>query len=320
MKISVIVPIYNCAEFLPACLDSILGQTFRNLEVILINDGSSDASPQICEYYAELDERIHVIHQKNQGVSNARNQGLKHATGELISFIDSDDTLDSDMYELLVRFMNENDADISHCGYKHIVGEEVRLVHDTKRVVIQDQEQSLKCLVGSQMFVGSLWNKLYRKELLTGINFRESLKINEDILFNFEAFKKARKSVFADYAKYNYIAHKNSSACFVTPNEKKLSDACAVNKNIYEQLKTSELKDIAAERYLRSLSGYYRFCVDSKSDKCAQIATIIQSVSQNTERMGKNMRITVLLIRFCPWLYRIIYSIYDKVRKSNWEV
>lgn len=320
MKISVIVPIYNCERYLPECLKSIVNQSYKNLEIILVDDGSTDESSRICDEYALVDKRIKVIRQENKGVSAARNKGLEYATGELISFIDSDDTLDEDMYELLVRLLLEKEADVVHCGYKHIVGTEIRLVHDTKCIEVQDKEQALQCLIGGRLFVGSLWNKLYRREILDGIIFREDLKINEDILYNFEVFQKANKSVFADYAKYNYIAHKDSSACFVTPNERKLKDACVVNRFIYTRVKNSNIFDLACERYLRSLSGYYRYCMNNNKSECSNIAEIMWDVYKETKKIGKNIKITVWLIHTCPKLYGLIYLLYDKVRKPNWEV
>lgn len=143
-KISVIIPVYNSEKFLDACIDSIVKQTYQNFEIILVDDGSTDDSPSLCDQYAAQDKRIKVIHQDNQGVSAARNNGLDLATGDLVSFIDSDDTLDEDMYELLVKLFEENSADITHCGYKHLVGDEVRLVHDTHEIIVQQHDEALR--------------------------------------------------------------------------------------------------------------------------------------------------------------------------------
>lgn len=319
MKISVIVPVYNCGKYLSDCLDSILGQTYQNFEIILIDDGSQDDSAAICDAYAEKGSRIRVIHQENHGVSRARNRGLELATGELISFIDGDDTLEPDMYALLVKVMQEHDADITHCGYKHIVGEEIRLVHDTKRVIPQTTEEALDCFVSGRLFGGGLWNKLFRTELIAGLRFREDLKINEDILFNFQAFSRARKSVFADYAMYNYVARFGTSAVFKTPDEKKIADSCEVAAYIYHKLAGTKLNDVAAERYIRALSGYYKFCAQNKPAMCREIAANMQAVAAGTKQMGRNMNITVQLIKYCPWLYRIVYATYSKLRKPQWE-
>lgn len=319
MKISVIVPVYNTENYLSECLDSILNQTWRNIEVILINDGSTDKSGQICDTIARLDERVRVIHQNNHGVSYSRNIGLKNSSGDFVSFIDSDDTLELDMYELLIKLIDENDADIAHCGYKHILKDEVRLVHDTKCVYVQNKKEALECFVSGKLFGGGLWSKLFRRELIEGLLFREDLKINEDVLFNFEAFNRARKTVFADYAKYNYIAHFGTSAVFRTPDEKKVKDSCQVAQYIYTTLKGSSLEDMAAERYVRTLSGYYKYCMDSDPSMCKSISLDMQDIAKSVKHLGRNMTITVKLIRYCPWIYRFVVNAYSKIRKPHWE-
>ena len=319
MKISVIVPVYNCEAYLPGLLDSVLAQTYQNFEIILIDDGSRDGSGNLCDAYAEKDSRIRVVHQENHGVSHARNRGLALAAGDAVSFIDSDDTLEPDMYELLVNTMQEHEADIAHCGYKHIVGEEIRLVHDTKRVIPQTTGEALECFVSGRLFGGGLWNKLFRAELVKDLTFREDLKINEDILFNFQAFCRAKKSVFADYALYNYVARFGASAVFRTPDGKKAADACEVAKVIYETLAGTELNDAAAERCIRALSGYYKYCAKNKPEMCRQIAADIRQAAAGANRLGRNMKITVCLIRYCPWLYRLVYAVYEKLRKPQWE-
>ena len=320
--ISVIIPVYNAQKYLLECVSSVRSQTYPDLQIILINDGSTDSSGAICDALANEDSRIQVIHQPNRGVSAARNAGLKAATGDLISFIDADDTLDPDMYEYLIRLLEEYDADIAHCAYRHIVGEEVRLIHDTKQIYPQTREEALECLVGSRLFVGSLWNKLYRREILEGLLFDENIKINEDILYNYFAFKNARRSVFADAAKYNYIAHKTSSACFVTADARKAQDACSVNAAIYEDAKGTALQRSAAIRYLRALSGYFRVsCLDrSMAAQRKEIRALVWCVYRSNPNVENKMKITALLIHYAPWLYRLIYAVHNWVRKPNWEV
>ena len=319
-KISVIVPVYNCEKYLPALIDSVLKQTYRNLEIILIDDGSEDESGTVCDTYARLDSRIRVIHQENGGVSHARNRGLEVVTGEYISFIDSDDTLEPNMYELLAKTIQVYGADIAHCGYKHIVGAEIRVVNDTKRVIPQNRSEAVECLISGHLFGSGLWNKLFRSELIRDIRFHEDLKINEDTLFNFQAFCKAQKTVFVDYALYNYIARFGSSAVFSTPNEKKIKDGCVVSQYIYEKLAGTELNDIATERYIRSLSQYYKYCANYDPEQCGQIAADICLAAKRAKHLGRNIAITVALIRYCPKLYCIAWPIYNKIRKPNWEV
>lgn len=320
MKISVIVPVYNCKAYLPACIDSILNQTYNNLQIVLVDDGSTDGSSKICDDYEKQDSRVCSLHQRNQGVSSARNHGLQIATGELVSFVDSDDTLEPDMYELLVRTMQDHRADISHCGFNRVEDGVALPIYDTRQTVLQTSEEAIRCLLMGRLFTGSLWNKLFRKKLLDGISFCEELKINEDILFNFEAFKRAKQIVFSDYAKYNYMVRHNKSACFLTPNEKKLKDSLWVNHYMYEELSKSNLADVAAERYLRCLSAYYRYCAVRKKDICETTANMMWDVARNTKALGRSINLTVNLIHYCPRLYCLIYSVYDRIRKPKWEV
>ena len=321
MKISVIIPVYNCEKYLSDCLESVIGQSYKNLEIIIIDDGSTDKSGSICDFYAERDSRIQVIHQKNKGVSASRNAGILRMSGELVSFIDSDDTLDTDMYEFLYSLMNTYDADIAHCGYRHVVGDEIRLVHDSQQIILQNREEALKCLIGARLFVGSLWNKLYKTEVIQNLTFDENIKINEDILFNFQVFSRADKIVFADYTKYNYIAHRESSACFVTPDLKEASDSCKVNRLIYENAGDTSYTTIAAERYMRSLSGYYRVCSTAcQREERRKIRNTLWQLYRTNPGLGKSMRCTAVMIRYVPWIYMLVYKIYDKLRKPNWEV
>jgi glycosyltransferase involved in cell wall biosynthesis len=122
-KISVIIPIYNVEKYLSVCLESVINQTYQNLEIILVDDGSTDACPKICDDYATKDNRIKLIHKKNGGLSDARNIGVKHATGDLISFVDSDDVLSLYFYEKLINILEENDADIVECGFRKFYNE-----------------------------------------------------------------------------------------------------------------------------------------------------------------------------------------------------
>lgn len=321
MKISVIIPVYNCEKYLQDCLKSVIDQTYKDLEIIIIDDGSTDNSGTICDQFAKQDSRIQVIHQENKGVSASRNIGILQMSGELVSFIDADDTLDPDMYEFLCSLMNDHNADIAHCGYRHVVGEEIRLVHDSRQIFSQNSEEALTCLIGARLFVGSLWNKLYKAKLIKDLTFDEDIKINEDILFNFQVFSRADKIVFADYTKYNYIAHRDSSACFVTPDLKKSSDACKVNRYIYEHSGGNSYITIAAERYIRSLSGYYRVCsVAQKKKEKKIIRSTLWQVYRANPGLGKNMKVTAIMLKYIPWVYILTYKFYDKLRKPNWEV
>ena len=140
-KISIIVPIFNIEKYLSRCLDSILEQTYKNLEVILVDDGSVDNSGMIADKYARKDQRIKVIHQVNQGVSAARNTGIDLATGDYIGFVDGDDYIEPDMYEILMRIIEEQQVDIAHCGYQMVYPSKTEFYYNTKEKIKMNREE-----------------------------------------------------------------------------------------------------------------------------------------------------------------------------------
>ena len=222
MKFSVLVPVYNVEKYLARCLDSILAQTYRDLEIICVNDGSTDNSRNVLDKLSCEDARIRVIHQKNAGASAARNTGINVATGDLITFVDSDDAIEPDMYETLLPYFADKNVDIVHCGYKRMyLDGSSKEVNGTGRQVHQTRYEAAECLLSGKMFVGSLCNKLFRSHLLAGVQFDTTLAINEDVLANAVLFHKANKSVFLDVGKY-LVYERNGSASSVTKELKKL--------------------------------------------------------------------------------------------------
>ncbi|WP_416145204.1 glycosyltransferase family 2 protein [Planococcus koreensis] len=179
--ISVIVPVYNVQEYLPKCLDSVIGQTYENLEILLVNDGSTDESAEICDRYARMDGRIHVIHQENQGLAAARNAGLEAAAGMYIGFVDSDDWIDLDMYEFLYRLMHEYRADLAMCRLTEITNTE-SVDRSTGKLLVCDGLTAVKRIFKreSDYHIGySVFNKLYKKSWWqnSGFQLAGSLKI-----------------------------------------------------------------------------------------------------------------------------------------------
>lgn len=324
MKISVIVPVYNVENYLSACLDSILSQTYQDFEIILIDDGSKDASGQICDAYAGKDPRIQVVHQENGGVSRARNRGLELATGELISFIDSDDTLEPDMYELLVRVMREHNADISHCGYKRFdnQGNLVRKINGTHRLMIQSGEEAIVCMLQGEYFSNSLWNKLFRNQVVRGLRFQEDLKNNEDVLFNVHAFSRAKTAVFQDEGKYHYYDHP-SSACNRLKARKQNQDAIEASTQMLPLVSAPETIAAVHQRIYEARVNHLRWLVrnpdsaapgEIKSEK-VQLKQAWQKLPVHTRRQ----QINHLLLTRTPLLYRLIYRVYDACRTPNWD-
>ena len=209
--ISVIVPVFNVAGYLPQCVDSILSQDYGNLEVILIDDGSTDGSGEICDRYAALDSRVRVIHQKNGGAAAAKNAGLRLATGEYLAFADSDDYLEPGAYGFLMKVLLENGADAVQGSFREVYrnrAEEQRISEE----ILEGYDYLLR--FPKDFSCALLWNKLYRRALFDGVFFEEGHKIDDEY-FTYQGFLPPRKVVRADRIVYNY--RKRASSVMSSP-------------------------------------------------------------------------------------------------------
>lgn len=325
MTISVIIPVYNAEPFLPACLDSVLAQTHRELEILLIDDGSTDGSGAICDRYAALDSRIRVIHQENGGVSRARNRGLELATGELTSFVDSDDAMEPDMYELLVRLLVEYDADISHCGYKRFdkQGAFVRDINGTRQLMVQTGQEAIVCMLRGEHFSNGLWNKLFRSSIVRDLRFREDLKNNEDVLFNVHAFSRAKTAVFQDEGKYHYYDHP-TSACNSLKARKQNRDAIEACMQMLPLVEAPETLAAVHQRIYEARVNQLRWLVRNPNEATpGELRTEKELLMQAWKSIGDptpRQRINHLLLTRTPELYRFVYRVYDACRTPNWDV
>ncbi len=209
--ISIIVPVYNTAVYLPACLDSLLQQTYTDLEIILVNDGSKDESGAICDEYAAKDSRIKVMHKENGGVSKARNDALKLATGQYIGFVDSDDTIHPQMFEKLYCNLLENDADISICDFAMVYPD--KRIHgnpDGLRLKFH-ADDAIKTILVGKYFQGHLCNKLFKASVLQDIFFDEDIYVYEDMLVVIKALLNSSAVFFDSTPYYNYYMRENSA-------------------------------------------------------------------------------------------------------------
>ncbi len=208
--ISVIVPVYNTEKYIDECVESIVNQTYNNLEIILVDDGSTDSSPQMCDKWAEKDSRIKVIHKENGGTSTAKNLALNVASGDYVGFIDSDDFIDKDMFEMLISNALEYSAEISRCSY--------RFYEDGKFVDSNEEKDEITTYTSAQIiddlkYSGNLrsiaCNKLFLRKAISDVRFNEKLYSGEDTVFVYQVYKNVNKVVCRDIAKYNYRRHSN---------------------------------------------------------------------------------------------------------------
>ena len=200
--ISVIIPVFNVEKYLSRCLDSVLGQTYRELEVILVDDGSTDNSGTVCDRYAS-DSRVTVIHKENGGVSSARNAGLDTARGEYIGFVDPDDYIAEDMYEYLYGLMKSYDADISQCGIYDCYADRTDVPADPEYFEIADRKTTMRRLLEAKVTSMHMVNKLYRSEICRKVRFRD-FSVAEDALFLSELMQEADRIVLTNQPRYYY--------------------------------------------------------------------------------------------------------------------
>ncbi|MCH5172292.1 MAG: glycosyltransferase family 2 protein [Erysipelotrichales bacterium] len=210
--ISVIIPVYNVAPYLNTCLDSVINQTYKNLEIIIVDDGSTDESGSICEDYAKIDSCIKVIHKKNAGLSSARNVGLEHAKGEWIFFIDSDDWFDTNTLSNLYEFAIRNQCDIVQCNhyYAYDTYHLYRLANKKeKKFNILDRKEAMHQLIINDRIKNFAWGKLYKTDLIRDIKFPEG-KFFEDSFWQQLVFHRASKIGIIDTPYYFYRQRKDS--------------------------------------------------------------------------------------------------------------
>lgn len=211
-KVSIIIPIYNAESYLERCIKSVIGQSYNNIEVILINDGSSDHSGEVCKKYASIDNRIIYISQKNAGPSIARNKGLELCTGEYIQFVDSDDVLSEKMTETLVSSMNKN-ADLVICGYRMLYldfDKEKSKTVISPNIGINNKKEFMENFVNLYKYdlINPLWNKLYLADTIRNgsILFNPIIKMGEDLMFNIKYIELCNRINIIDEVLYNYLA------------------------------------------------------------------------------------------------------------------
>ena len=318
--LSIIIPVYNKAEYLASCVDSILKQTFTDFELILVDDGSTDGSGAWCDHYARSDQRVVVIHQVNQGVSAARNSGLNAAKGSYIGFADGDDQLEPDMYELLLALANEHQADVAVCGVKKVFPNKVELFYGTNQTRIYDRDGALDALLRKE-FLRSVYDKVYKANVAKSTAFEG--RINEDILYNFTVLQKASKTVFYDVMKYNYIIRDSSVS--MTGFSHKWMDTIAFSRRMVDICRDTmpQLLNRAREFDLVThISLLNQLLLSGKGTHTPEyktVATGLLSFSDfiDGDIVRKKHRAAFRLFKLSPALYRILMGIYCRLTDAD---
>jgi len=256
--ISVIVPVYNSEKYLPKCLESIINQSYDHLEIILIDDGSVDFSLNICHEYAKRDDRIKVLHQENRGPSATMNRGLDFAQGTFIAFVDCDDYLHSQMYEVLYNNLMEHKADISICGYTKVFEEDERIeeICIGENISLYNNMEALEKLCDELINV-EVWNKLYKKEIFHNLRYEVGI-MHEDAFIVHRILHKAKKIVHSDQSLYFYL-QRSSSIMGQKFNLTRLDHLKALEDRMlfFLEKEYTELYKKTLNHYLNCIQVYY---------------------------------------------------------------
>ena len=290
--ISVIIPAYNIEAYVQKCLRSVLGQSYRNLEIIVVDDGSTDATGQICDRIALEDARVRVIHKENGGLSDARNAGMACATGSCIAFVDGDDWIDEDMYAAMYAALREQEADAAVCRYRQVYRTHTE-DNSTDRAVLFEGQEALEQYVRETeeyAIQNAAWNKLYRREILDSLMFPVG-KGYEDILFTTVALSRVKRCIYLDTAYYNYIIDREGSIMNMRINSHTFTDqipAYYEKTAFLEKLGRQDLADIHDYFFYKRLLLFYDAAEQSQDkDRAGFLAELTRIIEKNKHRYEK---------------------------------
>lgn len=314
-EITIVVPVYNVEKVLKRCVESILNQTFQNFQVILVNDGSTDKSGEICDEFAKISDKVHVIHQENGGLSSARNAGIDMAKSPYIGFVDSDDYLEKGMFQILVEAIDN--ADIASVDYVGLKEGEIPPNSQPKLLVeVYENDETVKQLLVNPYIHRSAWNKLYKLELFEGLRYPEG-KIFEDTFTTYKLYARAKKVVATNYQGYYYMHNDDSiTRRDFTP---KNFDLLSETQRLLEDMETHypHLLEYEQARLAEHYVGLAMRILNSKEnpDNKAHMNQILQGIREDyplfkhNKRVGAKIRTGIKWMNFAPKLFFMMYKL-----------
>lgn len=319
--ISIIVPVYNVSNYITKCLDTIINQTYKNIEIILVDDGSTDNSYNICNEYAEKDHRIKLYTKKNTGVSDTRNFGIDKSKGDYIMFIDSDDWIDIDMCEYLIGLILEHDCKIAAC--KYYINDKV-ICDNTGSIKILKEEEIITDYFTNSNIMTCIWNKLYKKDIIVQNKFVPYNNNGEDIIFTCKVLNKCNKLVYSDSSKYHYNVS-NTSITRSVLSMKKVLDNIENHKNqiLYIEEKYPDnnyLKAKSVEKMLNALIELYNQ-IDLKTKKDIK-NIILSNINETYTKISNSDYIDNRILKKVrdivkhPIIYDIKFKLGGKIKKA----
>lgn len=289
--ISVIVTAYNIADYIERGVGSVCAQTYRNLEIIVVDDGSTDGTGALCDRLAAGDSRVRIIHKENGGPAEARNRGIAIAGGSYIGFVDGDDWIDSDMYEKMLGALKEQNADIAICRYRQVHKTHTEDASVDRAVLFEGQEALQYYVQETKEYAiqNAAWNKLYKKEILTDITFPAG-KWYEDIMFATMALARAECCIYLDTACYNYIIDREGSIMNTQINPRTFTDQIPAYYEKTAFLKNLGRQDLADIHdyffYKRLLLFYDQIEKFDRADKDVYLEKIARVIRENKENFA----------------------------------
>ena len=324
---SIIIPVYNVAAYIEESLESVLHQTYRNLEILLIDDGSTDGSEKICDEYEKRDSRIRVVHQENRGLSAARNTGLNMMSGDAVAFLDSDDALMPDYIEKMVASMVKENADLVLCKYLtyrttgRMSGEGVDRVRPLIAGGIYDHVTALQAMADRQ-FNHSAWNKLYSRKLWDGIRYPEG-QVYEDIATTFQIVSRCDKICILDNPLYRY--RKRPGSILETHSSRNVNDwlsSCSrfeafVEQNIPDIFSKEQLKNLRQWR-INGMVSYYIQLYDKDAEYCKTLRSRIidEGKEYGIGDYGLRRKLFYWIVCSCPGLLYMVCPAYSILRRG----
>lgn len=285
-KISVIVPIYNVETYFRQCLDSIVNQTYKNLEIILVDDGSPDNCGMICDEYEAQDPRITVIHKVNEGLSAARNDGIERATGDWIAFVDSDDWCEPDYYEQLLASAKDQSPDVIFAGgYYKAYSSKSKEIHVFDKLCSYEGHEQIENLQADIVRCGLPWDKLYKASFLREFRFARNARAFEDFLFNFQVLGKAQSVTVSPAIGYHYRQGEASIANKYNPDKPDINYAFVARLHdcAQEQGMTAKLQDGVHAATICAISVAMNCCYFHQANPKSR-DEIYQEIQQMTQR------------------------------------
>lgn len=316
--ITVIITAYNVEQYIARAIESIQNQTYKNIEILIINDGSTDSTKEVCERYSSTDKRIRIINKENGGLAAARKSGVENATGDYIGFIDADDTVAIDMYELLLSNAIINDADISHCGYTMVMSDSTQKhYYNTGKKKVQNHNQGLIDLLEGKFIEPTTCTKLYKRDLFNHIKYYTDVTINEDLMLNYSLFSVSQKSIYQDVCKYYYFKYDGSMSR--TISVKQFTDPVTVRERIWK-LSSSESENVQSAAKSRLVSQYISNCFLIKKNKYREYDYVYRDNRNHIKKLYKtcfltrNERIKARTILYAPWMCSVLDRLYNAIK------